>query len=335
MIIPFPVVKIPPGKKGNCSVNVDYIKCGDCLELMKDIPDGTVDLVLCDPPYGTIKGVDLETWDKSTTEWDVIIDTNKLFKEYERILRMNGVAILFSQEPYTSQLRTFKSENFNFHYPMIWKKNHFGNSLLAKKAPLSYFEDLNVFVKKYDKQGLHPLRQYFSDVMKFIGASSFKDINNILGHRRAEHCFYIESSQFELCTQRTYQELVEKFRINEMESFKTFSELQEINDSFKRTFNLPDGQKFVGNVLEFKKDSHSLHPTQKPVALLEYLIKTYTNENDIVLDNCMGSGSTCVAAVNTNRHYIGFELEPKYFEIACKRIDDAKNSILNGKDGQT
>jgi DNA modification methylase len=100
----------------------DYIKQGDCLELMKDIPDGSIDMILCDLPYGTIKGTKLDGWVNQTTEWDEIIDTEQLFAEYERILRMNGVAVLFSQEPYTSHLRTFKSENFNFCYPMIWKK---------------------------------------------------------------------------------------------------------------------------------------------------------------------------------------------------------------------
>lgn len=295
---------------------------GDCLEEMKKIKSGSVDLILCDLPYGTMKDANLDGWVNKTTEWDEIIDTEKLFSEYERILRMNGVAVLFSQEPYTSHLRTFKSKNFNFVYPMIWKKDHFANALLSKKAPVSYFEDLNVFVKKYDKQHLHPLREYFSEVMNFIGASSCKDVNSMLSHRRAEHCFYIDSSQFGLCTERTYQELIDKLHIDMMVEFKTFEELKKIDAKYQRTFNLPESKKFIGNVLEFKKDYQGLHPTQKPIALLEYLIRTYTNEYETVLDNCMGSGSTGVACVNTNRDFIGIELNKPYFDIATKRINE-------------
>lgn len=305
---------------------------GDCLELMRDIQDGTVDLVLCDPPYGTMKGC--SKLSKDAFMWDEVIDTSKLFAEYERILRMNGVAILFSQEPYTSKLRTFKSENFNFLYPMIWKKDNFANALLAKKAPVSYFEDLNVFAKKYDKQGLHPLRNYFKNVMSFIGVKSCNEINAVLGHRRAEHCFYVTgdnvgSSQFGLCTEGTYNELVEKFHIDQMDGFKTFLELEELDIKFKRTFNLVNGKRYCPNVLEFKKDYGGLHPTQKPVALLEYLINTYTNEGETVLDNCMGSGSTGVACVNTGRNFIGIELDDTYFEIAKKRIKEAEKGMTD------
>ena len=230
------------------------LRQGDCLELMKDILDGSIDMILCDLPYGTMKGAALDGWANQTTEWDEVINTEKLFAEYERILRMNGVALLFSQEPYTSHLRTFESENFNFLYPMIWKKDHSANALLSKKAPVSYFEDLNVFAKKYDKQNLHPLRKYFFNVLQFVGASSCKYVNSILGHRRAEHCFYIDSSQFGLCTEKTYQELIEKLHIDKMDGFKTFEELKRIDMKYQRTFNLPSGSKFIGNVLDFKKD---------------------------------------------------------------------------------
>ena len=298
------------------------LRQGDCLELMKDIPDGSVDMILADLPYGTIKGAKLDGWVNQTTEWDEVIDTGRLFLEYERVLRMNGVAILFSQEPYTSHLRTFKSENFIFLYPMIWKKDHFANALISKKAPVSYFEDINVFAKKYDKQNLHPLRGYFKKILEFVGIEPSK-INSVLGHRRAEHCFYIESSQFGLCTENTYQELIYKFEINKMNGFKEFSELKQIDKKFNKSFNLQNGKKYNSNVLEFKKDYEGLHPTQKPVALFEYLIKTYTNEGDLVLDNCMGSGTTGVAAKNLNRNFIGIELDENYFEIAKKRIEEA------------
>ena len=308
-------------------LELDVIYNQDCIEGMKRIPDGSVDMILCDLPYGTMKGAKLDGWVNQTTEWDEVIDTDKLFFEYERVLRMNGVAILFSQEPYTSHLRTFKSENLIFLYPMIWKKDHFANALIAKKAPVSYFEDINVFSKKYDKQNLHPLRVYFKQILEFVGVGASRDINSILGHRRAEHCFYIESSQFGLCTKETYQELIFKFEINKMDGFKDFSELENIDRTFKRTFkrtfNLQCGKKYSPNVLEFKKDYEGLHPTQKPVALFEYLIKTYTNEGETVLDNCMGSGTTAIACINTNRNYIGFEMDKHYCEIANERIQKA------------
>ena len=309
-------------------MNYDYIEQGDCLELMQSIPDGCIDMVLCDLPYGTIKGAALDGWKNQTTQWDERLDTEMLFKQYERILRRNGTAILFSQEPYTSEMRSHKAENMEFAYPLVWKKDHFANALIAKKAPVSYFEDISVFYKKYDSQLLNPLRVYFEKVMAHIGLASIKDINKALGHRRAEHTFYVDTLQFALCTEKTYQELIDRFGINTMDGFKTFAECEEVENKFKRTFNLPEGSRFMGNVLEFKKDYQGLHPTQKPVALLEYLIRTYTNENEIVLDNCMGSGSTCVAAVNTNRHYIGFELDSKYFDIANERIQEAMQNKI-------
>ena len=177
---------------------------GDCLEMMKDIPDGSVDMILCDLPYGTMKNAELDGWDKQKTAWDERLDTYHLFNEYERILRRNGTAILFSQEPYTASLRSHKATNIEFAYPLIWKKDHFANALIAKKAPVSYFEDISVFYKVYDRQLLNPLRKYFAKVMEFMGVSSVKDVNKALGHRRAEHTFYIDTMQFSLCTKNTY-----------------------------------------------------------------------------------------------------------------------------------
>lgn len=299
------------------------LKQGDCLDLMKQIPDGSIDMILCDLPYGTMNGAGLDGWKKQKTEWDVRLDTKVLFDQYERILRESGIAVLFSKEPYTSELRCQNVTNFEFAYPLVWKKDHFANALIAKKAPVSYFEDLSVFYKKYDRQLLNPLRQYFYRVLQFIGFSSCKEVNKQLGHRKAEHCFYIDTTQFALCTEKTYQDLIDKFHINMMEGFKTFDECKKVAERYNRTFNLPEGQKFVGNVLEFKKDYQGLHPTQKPVSLLEHLVKTYTKEGDLVLDNCMGSGSTGVACINTGRRFIGMELDPGYFEIAQKRIEEA------------
>ena len=296
------------------------------MELLKEIPDGSVDLVLTDPPYGTIKGMELKGWDNSTTKWDDAIDNNKMWHEINRVLRVNGCCILFAQDPYTSVLMNNCHNNVPFSYRLVWDKKHYASPLGAKKSPVNYFEDVCVFFKKHDSLALHPLRHYFADVLEFIG-KNLKQINTELGHRRAEHCFYIDSTQFGLCTEATYNELIERYSINKMQGFMGYADLKIKDDEHKmtvaRVFNLHDGKKYKSNILEYKKDYNGYHPTQKPVALLEDLIKTYSNEGDTVLDFTMGSGSTGVAAVNTNRKFIGFELDPDYFKIAQERINQA------------
>ena len=142
--------------------------------------------------------------------------------------------------------------------------------------------------------------------MDYIGLN-LKQINTKLGHRRAEHTFYIDSTQFGLCTEKTYLELIEVFNIDKLNGFKTFKELKEIEFKYESRFNLLEGNKYKSNILKYKKDYTGHHPTQKPVLLLEDLIKTFSNENDLVVDLTMGSGSTGVAAKNTNRNFIGIE----------------------------
>lgn len=202
---------------------------------------------------------------------------------------------------------------------MIWKKDHFANALISKKAPVSYFEDINVFCKKYDTDLLHPLRQYSKKVMEFTGLR-LKQINKELGHRRAEHFFYWNTSQFKIPTEKTYMEIKDKFKINKMEDYLSYKELVEINKKFNKKFNL-NGESKKSNILEYKKDYGRLHPTQKPVDLLIDLIKTYTDEGDLVLDFTMGSGSTGEACLKTNRYFIGIELNDEYYEIAYNRIN--------------
>ena len=300
---------------------------GDCLELMKNITDGSVDLALTDPPYGTMKGID----DKH--DWDVVIPTDKMFAELSRVLRPNGKAILFSQEPYTSNLITSAIPSLPFAYRAVWYKNVSGNSLMAKSAMVSRYEDICIFSKLgHDYCGENPLREYFAKVLDFVGATSCKEINKKLGHRRAEHCFYVTgkengSTQFSLCTEQTYQELIYVFGIDKMQGFVPYSELRKVQDEYTAkyasVFNLWQGGKSKSNVLEYKKDNDGYHPTQKPVALLEDLIQTYSNEGNTVLDFTAGSGSTGVACVNTNRRFIGIELDEGYFNIAKKRIEEA------------
>ncbi len=300
---------------------------GDCLEVMAGLPDGAIDAVICDPPYGTVNGAGLDGWCEGDTDWDDALDPAAVFAHCNRVLRMNGALVLFSQEPYTSRLITEAHGNLPFSYRMTWLKDHFANALVAKKAPVSYTEDVLVFFKKYDTQAQHPLRQYAKRVLAICGGD-LKAINARLGHRRAEHFFYVESTQFALCTEQTYAQLCEVYGLARMEWFKPYAELEEINRRFKRCFNLPEGQKYKSNVLQYRKDYSGHHPTQKPVALMEDLVKTYTNPGDTVLDFTMGSGSTGVACVKTKRNFIGIELDEGYFKIAEKRIMEAESPIF-------
>ena len=313
---------------------------GDCLERMKEIPDGSVDMILTDPPYGTVKGAKLDGWKGSKTDWDVCIEHKEMLSECNRVLRTNGALLLFSQDPYTAKLMTDTHGNLPFGYRLTWLKDHFANPLFAKKAPVNYTEDICVFFKKHTKrdfEGTHPLRAYADKVLHFTGLK-LKEINKKLKHRRAEHFFYVETTQFELCTEHTYDELIVVFGIDKMAGFKLYSDLKPVDDEYRadliermtnaspKIFNLPSGQKFKSNVLEYKKDYTGHHPTQKPVLLMEDLIKTYTNEGDSVLDFTMGSGTTGVACANLNREFIGIEMDEGYFNIANERIQRASDS---------
>ncbi len=302
-------------------MEINQIINGDCLIESHNIESGSVDLILTDPPYGNMKGAELDGWGKEKTVWDFAIEPIKVYEIANRILRKNGKMVLFSQEPYTTELIYQAIPNLPHCYRMIWEKDHFANSLVAKKAPVNYFEDILVFSKKYDEEGLHPLRVYFKAVMEFIGLN-LKQINSTLGHRRAEHTFYIESTQYGLCKEGTYQELIDVFHIDKMHGFKSYIELQEIDSKYSSIFNLWEGKKYKSNILKYKKDYGGLHPTQKPVLLLEDLIKTFSNEGDLVVDLTIGSGSTAIAALNTGRFFIGIEKDDKYFEIARKRISE-------------
>ena len=319
----------------------------DCMIGMRRIKDGSIDCVICDLPCGNMKGAKLDGWSEEDTIWDVQLNIKSLFQEYERILRCGGSLVLFSQEPYTSKLRTYKCNNIEFAYPLIWFKDHFANALLAKKAPVSLFEDISVFYKKYDSQGLNPLREYFFNVLEFIGLS-LNEINKKIGDRSAEHCFYVKakkevvrqiggsgdhvfrygSRQFSLCTEETYKKIIDLFHIEKMKGFIPYKDLLNINKKFERTFNIPENKHFVSNVLQFAKDKKNrLHPTQKPVSLIGKLMEIYSNEGDTVLDNCMGSGTTAVAAIQLKRNFVGFELQKKYFDLATKRIKSEKQQL--------
>jgi len=298
---------------------------GDCLTESERIEDGSVDLILTDLPYGTVKDIggsgDINHGMVGKTSWDMPIEPAKVYEISNRILRRNGKLVLFSQEPYTSRLITEAIPNLPFGYRMIWEKDHFANSLIAKKAPVNYFEDILVFSKAHDTDGLHPLRIYFAKVLEYIGESRSKIIETI--GQRADHTFRTNSSQYALCTEATYDALILEYEINSMDGFIPYEELREIDRSFDAVFNLPPGAKYKSNILRYKKDYDGFHPTQKPVALLEDLIRTYSNEGDHVVDLTMGSGSTGVAAANLGRRFTGIEMDSGYFSTAKRRIDAA------------
>lgn len=234
---------------------------GDCLELMKDIPDGSVDMVLADLPYGT-----------TACKWDTRIPLEPLWGQYKRVIKSNGAIVLFGSEPFSSYLRISNIKWYKFDF--VWEKSQGVDPLLSKKRPLNNIEYISVFYKK----------------------------------------------------QPTYNP-----QFSEGKPYKTTRDKNkrvcEINAHiFRETTTVNDGCRFPMRILRFGRQT-GLHPTQKPVALLEYIIRTYTNDGETVLDNTMGSGFTGVAAVNTGRSFIGMELDPNYFETARKRISEAKEAV--------
>ena len=228
------------------------LRQGDCLEVMKDIPDKSIDMILCDLPYGT-----------TACKWDNIIPFEPLWEQYNRIIKDNGAIVLFSSQPFTTFL--INSNIKDYKYTWIWNKKKGGNILNLKYQPYKIHEEINVFHK----------HNYFPIMEKQKERKS-----------------------------KTYS-------IGKANGIKNYGDL--------RTYN----KKYPKSILEFSNANQKgkIHPTQKPVALLEYLIKTYTNENDTVLDNCMGSGSTGVACKNLNRNFIGIEISEEYYNIAKERIE--------------
>ena len=233
---------------------------GDCLELMKNIPDKSIDMILCDLPYGT-----------TACKWDTVIPFEPLWEQYNRIIKDNGVIALFAQIPFDKVLGV--SNLKMLRYEWIWKKSKATGHLNAKKMPLKEHENILIFYKnlpRYNAQGL------------------IKKVIPTISRGRDNGSNYGESSK----------------------------------DAIQEYENYPK------SVLEFASESKTVHPTQKPVALFEYLIKTYTNEGETVLDNCMGSGSTGIACLRTNRNFIGIDKDDKYFDIAYNRINGYMSKIV-------
>ena len=245
---------------GNLELNKVY--CMDCIEGMKLIPDKSIDMILCDLPYGT-----------TACKWDVVIPFNDLWKQYERIIKDRGAIVLTAVQPFSSAL--VMSNPKLYKHKWEWDKVKPSGFQVAKYRPMQRVEDVLVFGK--GKINYYPIMEK-RDKVKVSKVYSSSDSNPL-----------------------------------------------KYNDNKERKYT----HKYPQSLLVFSNanQKNKVHPTQKPVELFEYLIKTYTQENEIVLDNCMGSGTTAVAALKSNRKFIGFEISKEYVEIANKRINDILNNL--------
>lgn len=244
---------------------------GDCLEVMKELPDNSVDMVLCDLPYGT-----------TDCKWDVTIPFAPLWAAYRRILVTNSAVVLFGDEPFASALRCSNLEQFR--YDWYWRKSRPSGFTNAKLKPLKDIETISVFSAGTTANGSDRCMPYFPQ--------GLEECN--MDWKRPQH--YMGGDKGVNPARKSHS----------------------LNRKIAQTG-------YPRQVLDFANpNSHVFHPTQKPVELLSYLIRTYTDKGMVVLDNCMGSGSTGVACVNTERSFIGIEKDPEYFKIAERRIEDAK-----------
>lgn len=288
---------------------------GDCLDVMKDIKTGSVDLILTDPPYGTIKGMELKGWNKKDTSWDVKVDTEELFLQFERILRPNGKLIIFSQQPYTTELINNQTDSLIFCYDLIWNKINHANHFCVNKKPLNVFEMISVFTNRYDKFCVNELRAISKEIYEKNNIKNKKEIFKKMGNQSMCHFFRFDTPQFKLCTEVAWNEFCKHYD----SCGYSYKELKSINEKYGNIYNLIDG-KSEKTILSFPKDKENVHPTQKPVSLLKHLIKMYSNENDVILDCFMGSGSTGIASIETNRSFIGIEKSDYYFQISKDKI---------------
>jgi site-specific DNA-methyltransferase (adenine-specific) len=316
------------------------LRLGDCLIESDKIESGSVDLILTDLPYGTMKGINEEFvgYGRKNHDghlWDNVIDTNKIMKIADRILRKDGKVVLFAQDPFSTELKNSQIQNIPYNYSMIWEKNDFANALLSKKAPVNYYEDILVFSKDYEKgkdiKPTNPIYDYLKKC-KIESGITTTEFNykyceysgKLKNKHRSLVARYWETSQFLVPTKEIYENVLQPtgyFKI-------PYNEMIKMNTYKGSTFNLWEGKKYKSNILKYKKDYDGHHPTQKPVLLLEDLIKTFSNENDLVVDLTMGSGSTGVAAKNLNRNFIGIEQDQKYFNIAEQRIKETEFKLF-------
>lgn len=328
-----------------------HIEKGECLELMKKMPDNSIDMILCDLPYGM-----------TAAEWDVIIPFAELWEQYRRVAKKGAHIVLFSVQPFTTKL--INSNLSNYKYNWYWKKNNVTGGQNAKVQPMRCIEDICVFrfdIGKDNSGMFTKCREYLQREKEKCG-KTLKQLQELLGNSMTSH-YFTYGQQFSLPTKENYQklqttgffempyeELVAMYNSETEENPFIYNPQGIIKLKKKREYKggkseilgLIKGEgktqeytNYPTHLLEFKNESCSgvrYHPTQKSTKLLEYLIKTYTNIGDTVLDNCMGSGSTGVACINTNRKFIGFELTDKYFDVAKQRLENAKQNKQQAND---
>lgn len=257
----------------------------ECIEGMKKIEDKSIDMILCDLPYGT-----------TSNKWDIIIPFEPLWEQYERIIKDDGAIVLTASQPFTSAL--VMSNPKLFKHEWIWEKQKANNFMGAKYQPLKYHENILVFGKK--KLKYNPQKYKVLEIDEIMDMNK-KDITKLMQSRDYDRFGKIDRRK----------------TLNDSKSNKEYLGTKVTRNRTKDT-----GYRNPKSVLKINKEINGLiHPTQKPVALFEYLIKTYTNENEIVLDNCMGSGTTAIACINIDRNYIGFELDKDYYNVSLERIE--------------
>lgn len=316
---------------------------GDCLIESNLIEDSSVDLILTDLPYGVLQpnhnGKAYKQFYGDKTRWDFAIEPSEIFKIANRILRKNGKMILFSQEPYTSKLISSAIPSVPFSYKMIWKKDTFGSHLKCNIAPLGFFEEILVFTKpnpKLDYKKANPLRDIMLKYVDEYGKDYIIDLfikegrysSETSARVHAAHKFgFNKGARFDFLDKKMFNYLSEFIDFKETyDNLKTIyteyktKQDEELNLKYPNTFNLKSDEKYKSNVLEYKKDKEGLHPTQKPIALLEDLINTYTNKGELVVDLTSGSSSTAIASINTNRNFICIEKDEEYYEKSLERI---------------
>jgi len=256
----------------------------DCMKVLKKLPSESVHFILTDPPYGT-----------TACKWDIVIPFDRLWTQLKRVIKKNGVIAIFGSEPFSSYLRL---SNINwFKYDWIWEKQKASNFMGAKYSPLKYHEIISIFAK-----GKH---YYNPQKYKVL------EINDIVNLSKAELQKLFETKEYDRFGKVDKRKTIKNPKTNK----------EHIGNKIQRTRNIDSGYRHPKSVLKINKEVNTnLHPTQKPVRLLEYFIRTYTRVGDTVLDFTMGSGSTGVACRNTDRNFIGIELDVGFFNIAKKRI---------------
>ena len=318
------------------------LKRGDCLELMKEIPDGSVDMILADLPYGC-----------TACSWDTVIPFEELWPAFERVTKSNGIVVLFGTEPFSSVCRMSNIKRYK--YDWIWKKRNSTGFLNAKNAPLRNYENIMVF---YSSDIMHDTTLFFERSKNYLIGEKEKaeaagyNMRDVLGNFMASH-YFTRKTQFAFPKREDYEKLQTTgyFQREYDEAKREYDEAKRITYNPQMAKGKPylvksslikhngvygfsdviehgneTGDRYPTQVLEYKNDT-GIHPTQKPVPLLEYLIKTYTNPGETVLDPVMGSGSTGVACINTGRDFIGIEKDDHYFEVAKNRIEEVEGTL--------